>query len=139
MLMRSQRKPNNGSSKTDENSNMKQKMDEVTMGKRFYKTFGLFNTFTDSNEELPVYMRVTVDGLRCEISTHRKCKPDDWNRTIGRMTGRTEAAKHFNSYLIWRKSHCKRSLAFGLRSQSNCKSRDKAIAYRIRLSVNSEQ
>src|SRR5450755_532722 len=49
--------------------------------------------------ELPVYMRITVDGQSCEISTKQKCIPEIWNKDSGRQTGKSEKASIVNSYL----------------------------------------
>src|SRR5664279_1192038 len=49
--------------------------------------------------EVPVYMRITVDGLFCEISTKQKCNSELWNRDAGRVTGKSEKANAVNSYL----------------------------------------
>ena len=67
------------------------------------KSFGLFFHLKKSTKyfekELAVYMRITTDGLTCEISTKRKCGPDKWNATAGRMTGKGDSVNAFNSYL----------------------------------------
>jgi hypothetical protein len=44
-------------------------------------------------------MRITVNGIYSEVSTKRKCNPDNWNVSAGRLHGKSEAAKAFNSYL----------------------------------------
>lgn len=48
---------------------------------------------------LPIYMRLTVDGQRIEISTKRECEPDKWNSSAGRKNGTKEDAKLLNAYL----------------------------------------
>jgi hypothetical protein len=48
---------------------------------------------------LPVYMRITVDGLYCEISTKRKSKAAIWNQQTGRQVSKTQHVKQFNAYL----------------------------------------
>jgi hypothetical protein len=67
------------------------------------KSFGLFFHLKKSQKyfekELAVYMRITTDGLTCEISTKRKCDPDKWNAKAGRMTGKGDSVNAFNSYL----------------------------------------
>ena len=66
------------------------------------KSFGLFFHLKKSmkfEKELAVYMRITTDGLTCEISTKRKCDPDKWNAKAGRMTGKGDYVNSFNSYL----------------------------------------
>ena len=67
------------------------------------QSFGLFfhlkKEKRNDDHTLMVYMRITVDGKHCEISTKRKCNPDTWNVSAGRLHGKSEAAKEFNSYL----------------------------------------
>ncbi|CAN5430799.1 site-specific integrase [soil metagenome] len=67
------------------------------------KSFGLFfhlkkNKKTDEPEST-VFMRVTVNSVYTEISTKRKCNPSKWNAGAGRMNGKSDASKQFNSYL----------------------------------------
>ena len=52
-----------------------------------------------SNNKLTVYLRITVDGIYSEVSTKRKCDPDNWNVSAGRLYGKSEAAREFNSNL----------------------------------------
>lgn len=67
------------------------------------KSFGLFFHLKKENkyngEELPVYMRITVNGTRCEVSTKRKASPLNWNVKAGRLDGKGEVVKIFNTYL----------------------------------------
>lgn len=49
--------------------------------------------------ELPIYMRVTVDGDRFEITTKRQCEPERWNAAAGRKLGTKEDARALNAYL----------------------------------------
>ena len=32
----------------------------------------------------PVYLRITVDGQRAEVTTNRECEPEKWNSHSGR-------------------------------------------------------
>lgn len=67
------------------------------------KSFGLFFYLKKSKKlngnERPVYLRVTVNGVACDISLKRKCDSNSWNTNAGRMDGKTEQAKSLNSYL----------------------------------------
>lgn len=67
------------------------------------KSFGLLFHLKKENKnydgQLTVYMRITVDGTYCEISTKRKCSSNHWNATAGRMNVKSDDAKAFNSYL----------------------------------------
>lgn len=51
------------------------------------------------NGPLPVYMRITVDGIRKEISTGNHRDQDRWNANAGRVNGSKEDAKRLNAYL----------------------------------------
>jgi site-specific recombinase XerD len=46
-----------------------------------------------------IYLRITVNGERSEISTDRKINPSSWNKVSERVNGRSEEAKMTNSYL----------------------------------------
>ncbi|MDI3321967.1 site-specific integrase [Pinibacter soli] len=68
------------------------------------KSFGLLFFLRKSRShqtgsESLIYVKITVDGESCELSTKRKCSSDKWIAQAGRMEGRTEAAKEINSYL----------------------------------------
>ena len=49
--------------------------------------------------DIPIYLRITVDGLPTEISIKRKCDPSKWNPDAGRLSGKSDQAKELNSYL----------------------------------------
>ncbi len=49
--------------------------------------------------EVPIYMRITIDGIPKELSTKRSCDPDRWNSHSGRATGTNEKVKTLNNYL----------------------------------------
>ncbi len=48
---------------------------------------------------MPVYMRITIDSVRTELSVNREFDPDRWNKKSGRATGNKEDAKTLNAYL----------------------------------------
>ncbi len=48
---------------------------------------------------MPIYLRITVDGIPKEISTGRQCDPERWNSNAGRCSGTKEDAKSLNAYL----------------------------------------
>jgi len=48
---------------------------------------------------VPVYMRITVNGKRSETSTGRECDPGQWNPYAGRLKGTKEETKKFNAFL----------------------------------------
>ncbi len=45
----------------------------------------------NSEGKVPVYLRITCDGKRCEISTKAYVDPEKWNPEKGRVNG-------FNNY-----------------------------------------
>ena len=47
----------------------------------------------------PVYLRITVDGQRAEVTTNRECEPEKWNSHSGRATGTKENIKSLNAFL----------------------------------------
>lgn len=68
---------------------------ERSFGLQFY----LKKSKYDKDGEVTIYMRITVNGNSCEISTKRKCEPQKWNAVGGRVDGKTESAKSLNAYL----------------------------------------
>ena len=47
----------------------------------------------------PIYMRITVNGKRAEVTTGRECLPSKWNSSAGRANGTKEDVRTFNAYL----------------------------------------
>lgn len=47
----------------------------------------------------PIYMRITVNGKRSEVTTGRECPPERWNAAAGRVNGTKEEIRAFNAYL----------------------------------------
>jgi integrase len=53
-----------------------------------------------AKEELaPIYVRITVDARRVEISLKRWINPNDWDNVKGKAKGNKEEAKSLNHYL----------------------------------------
>ena len=48
---------------------------------------------------VPIYLRITIDGQRLEISTKRYVDSSKWNSESGKMKGNSEEARSLNSYL----------------------------------------
>lgn len=46
-----------------------------------------------------IYLRITVDGKRAEMSVGRECEFEKWNSSAGRAIGTKEDARTLNSYL----------------------------------------
>ncbi|WP_182954676.1 Arm DNA-binding domain-containing protein [Pedobacter gandavensis] len=47
----------------------------------------------------PIYLRITVNGNRAEVTTGRSCEPSQWNTISGSSNSRKEEAKSFNANL----------------------------------------
>jgi site-specific recombinase XerD len=69
------------------------------MEKTFGLSFHLKKSKYDKGKKSIVYLRITVDGKTCDISTKRKCESKKWNKISGRMNAKEEGAPEFNSYL----------------------------------------
>lgn len=48
---------------------------------------------------LPIYLRITVDGVRIEVSTSKYVEKSRWSVEGGKMKGNSEEARTINSYL----------------------------------------
>ncbi|CAM3284866.1 Arm DNA-binding domain-containing protein [Flavobacterium longum] len=48
---------------------------------------------------VPIYLRITINGVRIEISTSKYIELAKWNKVAGKMKGTTEEARTINSYL----------------------------------------
>lgn len=46
-----------------------------------------------------IFLRITVDGVRAEMSTSRNCEPERWNAKAGKVIGTKEDIKTLNAYL----------------------------------------
>lgn len=69
------------------------------MNKTLSILFYLKNSKKDRNDLIPVYMRITVDGNRAEVSTHKKIITDNWDPSTGYAKGTGEEARILNQYL----------------------------------------
>ncbi|WP_162055591.1 site-specific integrase [Pontibacter pamirensis] len=54
---------------------------------------------TTSDNLLPIYLRVTINGKRFETCTNRNVVPGKWSVEAGRVKGNTEEGRRINSYL----------------------------------------
>ncbi len=48
---------------------------------------------------VPIYLRITIDGVRLEISSKRFVMPEKWSQEQNRMKGSSEEARTLNAYL----------------------------------------
>jgi len=46
-----------------------------------------------------LYIRITIDGQRADISTKGYVNPDFWNQKFQKMEGKTEDTRSVNAYL----------------------------------------
>ena len=53
-----------------------------------------------STGSVPIYMRITVDGIRKDFYSGKNCDPDQWNTKANRMIGTRQEVKTFNNYLF---------------------------------------
>ncbi len=67
------------------------------------RSFGLFFYLKKgkgySSGEVPIYVRITINGYSFEISAKRKCLASRWTQAAGRMSGKGDEVKAFNAYL----------------------------------------
>ncbi len=67
------------------------------------KTFGLLfyvkKTKMIANGTVPVYLRITIDGERADISSKRYINPDKWNANGQKLGGSGEEVRALNIYL----------------------------------------
>ncbi|MBP9098963.1 MAG: site-specific integrase [Ferruginibacter sp.] len=51
------------------------------------------------NGTVKIYLRITIDGQRCETATAQFADPELWDIKAGRVKGKSEEARSINSYL----------------------------------------
>jgi hypothetical protein len=56
-------------------------------------------SMANNQGECPIYMRITIAGVRFEVSSRRFVLQHDWSRDTGRVKGMTSTAKSINTYL----------------------------------------
>jgi site-specific recombinase XerD len=56
-------------------------------------------TRTNKRNEFPIYVRITVNGKRAELSTHRFVAAENWDAKAQRVKPRANNAVQINSYL----------------------------------------
>lgn len=54
---------------------------------------------TTKDNLLPIYLRVTIQGRRLELSTHRYVSPERWSVEAGKVKGNSAEARGINAYL----------------------------------------
>jgi len=53
-------------------------------------SFQLKENKTNRKGLAPINVRITLDGKRAELSTHRRLNPDNWDDNSGRPYGNTD-------------------------------------------------
>ena len=61
--------------------------------------FYLKRTKTLNNGKFTIFMRITVDGERAEISTHQSVKSHLWNQGKATTKGVSDSSKQINDYV----------------------------------------
>ena len=69
------------------------------MNKTFNLLFYLKKAKVNSQGEVPIYMRITIDGKISELSTKRTVLPSKWNSQAQSVKGSSEESKSLNFYL----------------------------------------
>jgi hypothetical protein len=74
-------------------------MEMKTEKSTFRILFYLKRTKTLKNGKLTIFMRITVDGQRVEVSTHQSVESHLWNQGKGIVKGVSNSSKQVNDYL----------------------------------------
>lgn len=66
--------------------------------------FYLRNDKAKNEKQVPVYMRITVNGKRAEMSIHRSIDPAKWNKSGGFVKGTKQETKKLNEFIDLQRS-----------------------------------
>ncbi len=69
------------------------------MSQSFSQLFYLKGRHFEKDVKVPIYLRLTVNGQRSELSISCKVDPEKWNARTGKMRGTNLEATELNSYL----------------------------------------
>lgn len=69
------------------------------MSHSFSQLFYLKGKHKEKDVKVPIYLRLTVDGQRSELSVSRKVDPQKWSARMGKMKGTNFEANELNQYL----------------------------------------
>lgn len=69
---------------------MESKMTILSIGKK---------ARTTRHDLLPIYVRVTINNKRFEITTKRHVRPEEWSADGGKLRGRSKSANDNNTAL----------------------------------------
>ena len=62
----------------------------------------------DKKGLIPIYLRITVNGDRAEISTNRKIELSKWDSVVQQAKGRSESARILNDHLDSQQNHIRK-------------------------------
>lgn len=62
----------------------------------------------DKKGLIPIYLRITVNGERAEISTNRKIELSKWDSVVQQAKGRSESARILNDHLDSQQNHIRK-------------------------------
>lgn len=71
----------------------------IMLEKTFSILFYLKKPRNYTNGAMPIYLRITVDGIPKEVATKRECEPDRWNGYAQRSKGTKEDTRSLNAFL----------------------------------------
>lgn len=71
----------------------------IIMKKNLNLLFYVKRTKMKKNGEVPIYLRITVDGIRTETSIGRSISPEKWDPRLQLQKGKSEEARTLNHYL----------------------------------------
>ncbi len=69
------------------------------MNKSFKTLFFLKSGKGSKQDSMPIYLRLTVDGVKSEMTVQRTVDPQKWNQATGRAKGSKSEIVQLNSYL----------------------------------------
>lgn len=69
------------------------------MNNSFSTLFYIRVSNADKSGRCLIYLRITIEGKRAEMSTKRKVKPTQWNALIGKLKGNSSLSTSLNRYL----------------------------------------
>ncbi len=69
------------------------------MNPSFTQLFYLKSRNRNKSVKVPIYLRLTVNGKRSELSISRKIEPEKWHARLGKMKGSDAKAVQLNQYL----------------------------------------
>nr|WP_294949041.1 site-specific integrase [uncultured Mucilaginibacter sp.] len=69
------------------------------MNKSFSLLFYVKSSKMSADGTAPIYLRVTIDGQRIEISSKRQANPSKWNTSAQKLNGTGEYVRSVNEYL----------------------------------------